>query len=394
MTPEQALQEKLYLGPRRAVVSVSGGKDSTATCLLLRELGIPYDAIFMDTGWELPETYDYIRDVLPGIVGPIRWLRADIPLPPDLEAIAQDFEQRLGVPGGGAPPYSAMVRAILQKSMFSARVRRFCTQVLKTWPSAAYLRGHPDEPVSVVGIRAEESEARAKMSRWEWMDEYDCEVWRPLLDFTLEDVISIHRRHGVAPNHLYIRGASRVGCAPCIFASKLEIRMLHSIAPDRFEVIRDLEKVVAQLARARAEAKGEPLVNPPTWFQNPTSRSKPTGRWVCAGCGAIMEVEQAQVTRGRYGRDDHPVDVPGLHGSGCPWGPGSEAQGLHWRKERKHAGDCWPIDRVVRWSYTRHGGRIFEPFAATPEDGGCMRWGLCDLGWRAASISQLPGDAA
>ena len=43
------LREKI--GDRVLVVSVSGGKDSTATCLHLKELGIPYQAIFFDTGW-------------------------------------------------------------------------------------------------------------------------------------------------------------------------------------------------------------------------------------------------------------------------------------------------------------------------------------------------------
>ena len=39
------------------VVSVSGGKDSTATWLRLRESGIECRAVFADTGWEAPETY-------------------------------------------------------------------------------------------------------------------------------------------------------------------------------------------------------------------------------------------------------------------------------------------------------------------------------------------------
>ena len=165
--------------------------------------------------------------------------------------------------------------------------------------------------------------------------------------------------------------------------------MLHSIAPERFKLIEDLEAIVGQLAKERADAEGEPLFTPPTWFQNPASRSKPTGRWICQGCRAVMEAAQAQVTRGRYGRDDHPEDFPALHLKGCRFGPdgalmapGGGAVRTPWKKERKHAGDCWPIDRVVRWAYTKHGGKVYEPFAATPEDGGCMRWGLCDLGWR------------
>ena len=42
------------------VVSMSGGKDSTATALLMREAGIPCRYVFADTGWEAQETYDYL----------------------------------------------------------------------------------------------------------------------------------------------------------------------------------------------------------------------------------------------------------------------------------------------------------------------------------------------
>ena len=39
------------------VASVSGGKDSTALILALREAGIPARYVFADTLWEAQETY-------------------------------------------------------------------------------------------------------------------------------------------------------------------------------------------------------------------------------------------------------------------------------------------------------------------------------------------------
>lgn len=45
----------------RHVVSVSGGKDSTATYLLaLERLGGDFEAVFADTGNEHPYTYEYV----------------------------------------------------------------------------------------------------------------------------------------------------------------------------------------------------------------------------------------------------------------------------------------------------------------------------------------------
>ena len=44
------------------VVSLSGGKDSTAMLLMLLERGEPVaDVVFFDTGWEFPEMYEYLE---------------------------------------------------------------------------------------------------------------------------------------------------------------------------------------------------------------------------------------------------------------------------------------------------------------------------------------------
>ena len=37
----------------------------------------------------------------------------------------------------------------------------------------------------------------------------------------------------------------------------------------------------------------------------------------------------------------------------------------------------WPIEEVVEWSRTTHGGQQFDLLPPDP-DAGCMRWGLCE----------------
>lgn len=49
-------------------VSVSGGRDSTATALALRDAGLDAAPVFWDTGWEHEATYDYVDRVLPEIL--------------------------------------------------------------------------------------------------------------------------------------------------------------------------------------------------------------------------------------------------------------------------------------------------------------------------------------
>lgn len=301
MAPSSLRREvQARLEGRQVVASISGGKDSAAMSLYLHELGIDHQRVFMDTGWESPITYEYLRGELPKIIGPITWIRGE----------------------------RQMEDLIRHKGLFPGRRIRYCTQELKVLPMIRYLRGLIEagqELINAVGIRAAESSARSQLSEWEWQEGFDCEVWRPLLRWTEQDVIDIHRRHGLKPNPLYLRGAARVGCWPCIYARKSEIRLIAETDPERIVRLRVLEDEVGVAARKRAERDGRELTNMPAWFQNPVSRPGPDG---------------------------------------------------------KRDGSCWPIEQVVAWSRTALRGptQDKDEFLLSSQMDGCMRWGLCDVG--------------
>lgn len=216
-------EDREHLRGCRVVASVSGGKDSAAMSLWLTEQGVDHDRIFADTGWEHPATYEYLRGPLTDALGPITEVRG----------------KRL------------MADLIRRRKMFPSRLRRFCTQELKVRPIARHLKSLDDDIVNAVGIRAAESTVRSHMPRWEHSDTFDADVWRPLLAWSEQDVIDIHTRHGLAPNPLYLRGAERVGCWPCIFSRKREIALVANLTPERIDEIRELEAELTSAAQDR-----------------------------------------------------------------------------------------------------------------------------------------------
>jgi 3'-phosphoadenosine 5'-phosphosulfate sulfotransferase (PAPS reductase)/FAD synthetase len=238
------------------VLSLSGGKDSTAAALYLREAGIEHVRVFMDTGWEHASLYEHL-DYLEAGLGPIVRIRSEIGVPDGYEAEVAELETRLGRP-------SPMVRWAVRKAMFPSRVRRWCTQELKVRPFLRWVEEQDSDVLNIVGIRAEESAARSGLPEREPMTGAEhVEVWRPLIRWTEQDVIDIHSRHGMKPCRLYLEGASRVGCWPCIMARKSELRML---ADDdvRVSVIRDLEALVARVVVDRKHKHEDP----PTFYQS------------------------------------------------------------------------------------------------------------------------------
>jgi len=232
--------------------SISGGKDSCAMWLHLREMGVEIDPVFMDTGWESDATYIYLDRLEDYFGTEIKRISDPGPaLTEETAPVVERFEKMVG-------RRSSMVRWIVHKGTFPSRGRRWCTQQLKIAPMKLYLDSIEDaEPLNAVGIRAEESVKRAALPVFEYSEKWKCDVWRPVHGFTFADVVDIHSRHGLEPCDLYLDGAKRLGCWPCIYACKSELRTIGRRDQKRVATLRAMEEWLTEKKNAK---RG--------WFQN------------------------------------------------------------------------------------------------------------------------------
>ena len=202
----------LFPSPPRHVVALSGGKDSVAMALRLRELHpeTPFEYVITPTGDELPEMEAHWAH-LESILGPMTRLHA--------ENLFEVIERE-----GMLPNYRA----------------RFCTRILKIEPFLDYMNALPAGSVMYVGLRADEETREGMIQKdGRFVARYPMREW----GWSLEDVLG----------YLDCKGISipkRTDCGCCFFQRLPEWRDLLENYPDRFERYVQLEKKIGHTFRS------------------------------------------------------------------------------------------------------------------------------------------------
>lgn len=193
----------------RHIVSLSGGKDSTALAIYLRDRIPNLEYIFCDTGEELPETYEYLDKLEVFLGREIKRVRA-----------GQSFEDMLKVRGGFLP---------------SAQVR-WCTEYLKIKPFEEEIGDNIC--YNYIGIRADEQHRKGYVStkpniiaRYPFIDD----------DLKRDDVVRILEESGLGLPKYY-EWRSRSGCYFCFFQQRIEWLGLLENHKDLFERAESFEK--------------------------------------------------------------------------------------------------------------------------------------------------------
>lgn len=212
--------------PVRHMLGLSGGKDSSALAIYLRDKVPEMEYFFADTGAELPETLEFI-DILQDYIGkPIVRLNA-----------FRDFDYYLKLNGGFLP---------------TARTR-WCTADLKLKPFEDYVGN--DEAITYVGIRADEKSRLGYIST-----KPNISARYPFVEagLTKSDIMEILDKSGVGVPKYY-EWRSRSGCYFCFFQRKEEWVNLHDRHPDLFEKAKAYEDFHLAHGRDHTWSEGERL---------------------------------------------------------------------------------------------------------------------------------------
>ncbi|MFK3971212.1 phosphoadenosine phosphosulfate reductase family protein [Pseudomonas sp. NPDC087358] len=248
------------------VVSVSGGKDSTATLLVALALDTPnLTAVFADTGNEHEQTYRYL-DYLEQETGvDIARVRADFTQ--RIEGKRRFIESKWREQGIAEsivlaalevlqPTGNPFLDLCIWKGRFPSRMAQFCTMELKRDPMLEQvvmpLMGPDNMIVSWQGVRSDESLNRKYLPE---CDEVGGGLfnYRPILKWDIPAVFEAHRYMGINPNPLYSQGMGRVGCMPCINCRKDELSEIALRFPEVIDRIDRWERTVL-LASKRGAA--------------------------------------------------------------------------------------------------------------------------------------------
>ena len=219
----------------RHLLGLSGGKDSSALAVYMRDRVPEMEYFFSDTGKELPETYEFL-DRLEAFLGkPIVRLNMN----PDANK-NRDFDHWLTLYGGLLP---------------SSQVR-WCTVDLKIKPFEEYVGD--DKAYHYIAIRADEDRTGYKPPKTSALRNIEPKYPFKEDGIIKEDVYRILEESGIGlPD--YYKWRTRSGCYFCFFQRKSEWVGLLEQHPDLFELAKGYEKSNSETGERFTWCQGESL---------------------------------------------------------------------------------------------------------------------------------------
>jgi 3'-phosphoadenosine 5'-phosphosulfate sulfotransferase (PAPS reductase)/FAD synthetase len=193
----------------RHILSLSGGKDSAALAIYMRDRVSDMEYIFHDTGKELPDTYSYLDRLEAHLGKRVTRTTAGV-----------TFDDLLRTKGG----------------MLPSRGRRWCTELMKLRPFESYVGD--DHCINYIGIRADEERVGYISHKPNISPVY------PFREdgVNYAGVLKILEESGIGLPPFADWGRTRSGCFFCFFQQKIEWVRLRRQYPELFEQAKAYEK--------------------------------------------------------------------------------------------------------------------------------------------------------
>jgi hypothetical protein len=204
-------------GSVRHILSLSGGKDSTALAIYMKDKIPDFEYVFCDTEQELPETYDYLKKLEAFLGKEVTFLKHD----------GKGFDELLMARRGFLP---------------SPQVR-WCTDYLKIKPFEKHVGD--DLCYSYIGIRADELHRKGYIST-----KPNIRPQYPFIDAGLkkDDIVRILEESGLGLP-AYYDWRSRSGCISASFNRRLNGWVYSRIIQTSTQEQRLMRRLMAKLGR-------------------------------------------------------------------------------------------------------------------------------------------------
>lgn len=217
------------------VVNHSGGKDSQAMYLLVRQ-HVPAEQIIL----------------VHADLGEVEWAGA---------------QEHITATTNGEPLHvcrsrRGLLQMIDERGMFPSPSQRQCTSDLKRGPIERTIRQLDVKLiVNCMGMRAQESSGRAKLTAFKFSERnskagrewYD---WLPIHALSTADVFASIAAAGQRAHWVYAAGMSRFSCCFCIMSNQADLATAARLNPDLYRKYVDLERSTGQVMMMPSKTHG------------------------------------------------------------------------------------------------------------------------------------------
>ena len=206
---------KKLLESRKSFVLFSGGKDSVATLVYLKDIAkkvnVNITAIYVDTTAGLPENTKYVRKVCKYLGVRLKIVKPKI----DYFTLAKKW---------GIPSFKY----------------RWCCRELKIKPIENYLKKIKEPKVVFDGIRAVESNIRKEYIPIWYHPSFKCLSVSPIFNWSDQKVFSFINNNGIPKTILHSLGTS-TECWCGAYKTETDFRNLYKLSKDLFDKLSKIE---------------------------------------------------------------------------------------------------------------------------------------------------------